>query len=281
MEKIISKALYVVSTPIGHLEDISYRAIHVLKHVDLILCEDTRVTKKLLDYYRIESPYETFHQYNENEKTMGVLTRLRQGQAIALVSDAGTPLISDPGFPLINACINEDIRVIPIGGASALLSALVASGMSTHPFYFHGFLPKKKIAKEKTLESLSQFDMTLVFYESPNRVFDTTQTMLKIFGNRRVTFARELTKKFETFTYTTLQEIEENDIQTKGEYAIVVEGFVKPVKTFNEDAIKEYDAYIDQGLSDKDAMKKVAALFQVSKRDVYQLIKVRKVDSNE
>ena len=281
MEKIISKALYVVSTPIGHLEDISYRAVHVLKHVDLILCEDTRVTKKLLDYYRIETPYEAFHQYNEHEKTIETLAKLKQGQAIALVSDAGTPLISDPGYPLIAACIDEDIRVIPIGGASALLSALVASGMSTNPFYFHGFLPKKKSAKEKTLVSLNQLETTLIFYESPNRVFDTVQAMLKVFGNRKVTFARELTKKFETFTYTTLQEIEENDIQTKGEYVIIVEGFVKPVKTFNEDAINDYNSYIEQGLSDKEAMKKIADLFKVSKRDVYQLIKVRKEDSDE
>lgn len=276
MEKIVDKALYVVSTPIGHLEDISYRAVNILKKVDLILCEDTRVTKKLLDHYDIDTHYESFHQFNEHEKTDVVVERLKDGQSIALVSDAGTPLISDPGFPLINKCIEHDLRVIPIGGASALLNGLVASGMMTHPFYFHGFLPKKKSLKQAVLEKIYHYDMTLIFYESPRRVFETIQAMLKAFGDRKVTLARELTKKFETLTYTTLNNIKENHIQQKGEYVIIVEGLKKEVKPLDEDAIKMYEKILDEGYSEKEAMKKVASAFQVSKRDVYQLIKVKK-----
>ena len=281
MEKIVNSAVYVVSTPIGHLADITYRAVNILKHVNLILCEDTRVTKKLLEYYHIDTPYQSFHQYNEHEKTDDVINLLKQGDSIALVSDAGTPLISDPGYPLITACINEGIRVIPIGGASALLNALVGSGMVSHPFYFHGFLPKKKSAKEQALESIRRFDMTLVFYESPKRVYETIQTMLKVLGNRKVSLARELTKKYETFTYSTLASIEEIDVQTKGEYVIIVEGFKEPEKIFGIEAISMYENILKEGYSDKDAMKKVADIYQVSKRDVYQLIKVKKGSNNE
>lgn len=276
MEKIIKGSLYVVSTPIGHLDDISFRAIHILKNVDLILCEDTRVTRKLLDHYGIETSYQSFHQFNENTKTNEIVEKLKENQAIALVSDAGTPLISDPGYPLIKACIDIKIRVIPIGGASALLNALVASGMMTHPFYFQGFLPKKKMAKDKTLENMKYLESTLIFYESPNRVYDTVKTMLNIFGERHITLARELTKKHETFVYSTLKNLEENDIHPKGEYVIIVEGFDAPNMEFGDQTISFYENLLEKGFTEKEAMKKVAEISGVSKRDVYQLIKIKK-----
>ena len=276
MEKIIAGALYVVSTPIGHLDDMTLRAIHILNNVDLILCEDTRVTRKLLDRYDIKTTYQSFHQHNEHSKSSDIINSLIQGQAIALVSDAGTPLISDPGYPLIKMCVESNIRVIPIGGASALLNALVASGMITHPFYFQGFLPKKKQAKIKTLESIKQLEATLIFYESPNRVYDSIQSMLEIFGDRKVTLARELTKKHETFTYSTLKNIEEINIHPKGEYVIIVEGFKHEVITLGDTTISMFETYLENGLSEKDAMKKVAEISGVSKREVYQFIKVKK-----
>jgi 16S rRNA (cytidine1402-2'-O)-methyltransferase len=281
VEKIITGALYIVSTPIGHLGDMTFRAIHILKNVDLILCEDTRVTRKLLDYYDIKTTYHSFHQHNEHSKALDVVNDLKKGQAIALVSDAGTPLISDPGYPLIKMCIDENIRVIPIGGASALLNALVASGMISHPFYFEGFLPKKKQAKTKVLEKIKNLEATLIFYESPNRVLESIQSMLEVFGDRKLTLARELTKKHETFTYSTLKNIEEIDIHIKGEYVIIVEGLIHEVIALGETTISMFETYLEKGMSEKEAMKKVAEISGVSKREVYQLIKVKKGNIDE
>ncbi len=226
MEEIQPRALYIVSTPIGHLADISYRAVHILQQVDLIAAEDTRVTRKLLTHYKIATPCTAYHSYNLKKATPQLVKRLKDGETIALVSDAGTPGISDPAYSLVTAALEENITIIPVPGASALLPALVASGLPVNRFVFEGFLPQKK-GRQKRLAMLATEERTLVFYESPHRIQKTTAELLKYFGNRRCVMARELTKKFETFYRTDLTAL--NDLlkaeKIKGEIVLIVEGF--------------------------------------------------------
>lgn len=224
-EELISGALYIVSTPIGNLGDISYRAVHILKNVDFIAAEDTRITSRLLNHYDIPTKSIPYHSYNQKSQTPKLIYKLKNQETIALVTDAGTPGISDPAYDLVRACVQEKIRIIPIPGASALLSALVVSGLPVNRFVFEGFLPLKK-GRQTKLTELKDEKRTLVFYESPHRVLKTVKQFLEFFGNRQCQMGREITKKFEEFFRGTLQELITHleSKKIKGEIVLIVEG---------------------------------------------------------
>ena len=220
----IESALYVVSTPIGNLADITLRALQILASVDCIACEDTRVTRKLLDRYCINKQLIPYHEHNGEKQRPKILQRMKKKESIALVSDAGTPLISDPGFQLVNEVIDCEYKVVPIPGASALTTALVGSGLATDQFNFIGFLPSKQVARCKKLEELKFISSTLVFYESTKRIRSVLEDMVQIFGDdRNAVIARELTKKFETIERGTLKDLSKLIVKDlKGEIVLLV-----------------------------------------------------------
>ncbi|MAQ44133.1 MAG: 16S rRNA (cytidine(1402)-2'-O)-methyltransferase [Candidatus Marinimicrobia bacterium] len=218
-------SLFVISTPIGNLDDITYRAVKILNDVDYVVCEDTRVTKRLFDKYDIDVKMITQNEYNENKKIDSISKLLVDGANLALVTDAGTPCISDPGYRLISNIKKEypDIKVIPVPGPSAVISSLSISGLPSDCFYFIGFLPKKK-GRQKKLEEISFFEGSIIIYESPKRVLKTIKDLFNILGNRKVFIAREMTKIYEQTFYTNLQSVSSGKIilKEKGEYVIVV-----------------------------------------------------------
>ncbi len=218
--------LYIVSTPIGNLEDITLRALRILKEAELIAAEDTRQTQKLLSHYGIHTTLTSYHGYNKEEKAEILLERLQKGQTIALVSDAGTPLISDPGLYLINRCIQEGVPTVPVPGASAVLCALAVAGLPTDSFLFEGFLPRKKGKRLKTLESLRSLPHTLIFFESPYRIRQTLKDCLEVLGDRPMVLARELTKVFEEIIRGRITEVIEriSNGGVKGEVTLLIEG---------------------------------------------------------
>jgi 16S rRNA (cytidine1402-2'-O)-methyltransferase len=226
-KELLASGLYIVSTPIGNFKDITLRALEILKSVDLIACEDTRHTGLLLNHYNIKNKLTSFYEYNKKERTPEIISLLKQDKSVAIVSDAGTPGISDPGYYLIREAIKENLSVIPIPGPSALLAALVVSGLSSDRFAFEGFLQKREGRKCKKLESLKTELRTMVFYDSPYRVINTLKDILEILGDRNIVLVRELTKKFETVmrgkTSEILHELENKKI--KGEIVLVVEGY--------------------------------------------------------
>lgn len=216
--------LYIVPTPIGNLEDITLRALRILKEVDVIASEDTRHTQILLSHFDISKVLTSYHDFNKEEKVPILLNLLEEGRQVALVSDAGTPTISDPGYLLINEAISHGIRVIPLPGPSALLTALSGSGLPTDAFIFSGFLPRKKNARLKIIEGFNEEKKTLIFFESPHRILSVLEEFYSVLGDRRVVIARELTKKFEEFIYGTLSEVIHRKWQVKGELTLLIEG---------------------------------------------------------
>lgn len=219
--------LYIVATPIGNLEDITLRAIRILKEVDLIACEDTRHTIKLLNYYGITTPRESYHKHNEASRSPRLLELIRGGKNIALVSDAGTPLLSDPGRTIVSLCRREEIAVVTIPGPSAAVAALSGSGLSTENFFFAGFLPARASLRKRTLQKLTSIAATLVFFESPHRLLNSLKDMAAILGPRRAGLARELTKVHEEWIMGTLDEIIDQlktQLKIRGEITLVVEG---------------------------------------------------------
>jgi len=228
MSKIVGGILYLVATPIGNLEDITYRAVKVLSSVDLIAAEDTRKTKILLDHYNINKPMMSYYSYNEKARAPQLIEKLLAGQSIALVSDAGTPGISDPAFHIVQQALENGISIIPIPGPTAFISALIASGLPTDRFVFEGFLPLKKGRKTK-YESLKLEPRTIILYESPHRIHKTLAEIQNYFGNRNVVVARELTKKFEEIVRGSIQFVQ-SELQKKeprGEYVVLIEGIRK------------------------------------------------------
>jgi len=223
---VIPGTLYLVATPIGNLDDITYRAVKVLSSVDLIAAEDTRKTKILLDHYSIAKPMTSYFSYNERQRTPQLIEKLRQGQSIALVSDAGTPGVSDPAYHIVRSALESGIPIIPIPGPSAFVSALIVSGLPTDRFVFEGFLPVKKGRKTK-LGILSTEPRTMIFYESPHRILRTLEEIRSSFGERNVVVARELTKKFEEIVRGPISSVLASltSKPTRGEYVLVVEGF--------------------------------------------------------
>lgn len=276
-------ALYLVATPIGNLEDMTFRAVRILKEADIIAAEDTRQTRKLLTHFEIAGRLVSYHEHNKIHSGPELVRLLREGQNIALVSDAGLPAISDPGQDLVRLAIEADIPVIPVPGANAALSALIASGLDTTGFRFVGFLPRDKKGLREKLSSLQSVKETLLFYESPHRVGKTLEAMHQCWGNRQVVLARELTKRYEEFARGTLEEalVMLEAAPPLGEYCLVVEGA-------SADAAREQNAsaeaiwwksltvaehverYEAEGLNRKDAMKKAAGDRGVSRRDIYQ-----------
>ncbi|MEW6685606.1 MAG: 16S rRNA (cytidine(1402)-2'-O)-methyltransferase [Candidatus Edwardsbacteria bacterium] len=218
--------LYLVSTPIGNLEDITLRALRILKEVNLIAAEDTRRTGKLLKHFKIQTPLLSFHEYNKEKQVGKLLEQWKDGKKIALVSDSGTPGISDPGYYLVLLAIQQGCQIIPIPGPTAFVSALIASGLPTNSFIFLGFLPTKRGKRERKLTELLEEQRTLIFYESPHRLLNTLDDLLKIFGERKVAIARELTKVFEEIQRGSLSQLMEHyrKKKPKGEFVLVIEG---------------------------------------------------------
>ncbi len=261
--------LYIVSTPIGNLEDITLRALRVLREVDLIACEDTRHTRKLLDHFAISKPAVSYHEHNEAARSAQLIERLNNGDSIALVSDAGTPLISDPGFRLLHAAIGAGISVVPVPGPSALLAALAASGLPTAPFLFAGFLPAKSAQRRKLLEQLRGDERTLIFYEAPHRILDALDDLAAVFGNRPIVVARELTKLHEQFLRGTASQIRAI-IDPRGEITILIgKGEPAPALTPVPEAVTALE---DKGIPRMDAIKQIAKERGLSKREVYRLV---------
>jgi 16S rRNA (cytidine1402-2'-O)-methyltransferase len=262
--------LYLVATPIGNLDDMTFRAVKILESVDVIFCEDTRVSIKLLNHFEIKKPLKTYHDFNKIIKSDAILSHLDNNQNVALISDAGYPLISDPGYYVIREVIKKGYNVVSIPGANALLTALVTSGITPHPFLFYGFLDSKDTKKTKELEALKDLKQTLIFYESPHRINKTIKRMYDVLGNRKMTLSRELTKKFEEIirgTTETLQDI--TDI--KGEMVLVVEGNIQEDTGFEGTIEEELDFYSKEGMTSKDAIKTVAKNRKLPKNDVYMI----------
>lgn len=265
------KGLYLVATPIGNLGDISSRAIDVLTKADIVACEDTRNTSKLFSLLGISAPLTPYHEHNADKVRPRLLKRLRNGEAVALVSDAGTPLVSDPGYRLVQDCIAENIYVTAVPGASALLTALQLSGLPCHRFLFEGFLPVKMSARQKELSLLADIPATLIFYESPNRLEETLNDMLVVLGNRKAAVVRELTKKFEQTVRGTFEELIANYRENgwpKGE--IVILCAPAEAKEFNENTIKDLLRSALETMSVKDAATVVARHTGGSKKQIYQ-----------
>ncbi|MBT2599855.1 MULTISPECIES: 16S rRNA (cytidine(1402)-2'-O)-methyltransferase [unclassified Oceanobacillus] len=275
-------ALYVVPTPIGNLEDITYRAIRMLKEASVIAAEDTRNTKKLLHYFEIETPLISYHEHNHQSRVNQLMERIKDGEMVALVSDAGMPAISDPGVELVQAAIAEELKVIVLPGANAALSALVGSGLTTQPFTFYGFLPRKKKEKKQILEDLQKTEGTIVFYESPYRVKDTVEVIQETYGNRNMALGRELTKRFEEYVRGTAEEIfswcMKNEM--RGEFVVMVEGrnmsdeadILQESTWWESMTLHEHVTYYisTSGFNSKEAIKQTAVDRGIPKREVYQ-----------
>lgn len=274
----LTPTLYLVPTPIGNFDDMTYRAVNILNNVDYIYCEDTRVTKVLLSHFNINTPLFNYHSFNEDKQADEIVKQLDEGKQIALVSDAGMPAISDPGFYVAKLAIEMNHKVISLPGANAGLTALIASGIPCEKFYFHGFLSSKGNKRIKQLESLLDVKETMVFYEAPHRIIDMLYDMQTVLGDRQIVIARELTKKYEEYIRGSLSNIIQNITSLKGEIVVIVKG-AEVTSAVDElltlDILKHYQYYIDKGYDDKSAMKQVASDRGVSKSDVYREIKTK------
>ena len=274
----MSGVLYLVATPIGNLEDITYRAVRTLREVDLIACEDTRHTRNLLDHYEIGRPLISYHEHNEAARAEELVAKLLAGTNVALVSDAGMPLVSDPGYRLAAAAIRAGISVVPIPGPSAVITALAAAGLPTDAFYFGGFLPPKSGQRARALEALREQTATLVFYEAPHRILDTLADVERILGLRPVVVARELTKLHEEFLRGTPAEVRAALAarpSVKGEITLLIGKAPAraPETTTIDEAVA---AHIHSGMSRMNAIKEVARKRGLSKRDVYRQTQIEK-----
>ena len=275
----MSGKLYLCATPIGNLEDITYRVVRTLKEVDLIAAEDTRNSIKLLNHFEIKTPMTSYHEYNKIDKGHYLVGQLLEGKNIALITDAGTPGISDPGEELVAMCYESGIEVTSLPGAAACITALTLSGLSTRRFAFEAFLPADKKEKKKVLQELVNETRTLILYEAPHRLVRTLEELYQVLGDRRITVCRELTKKHETAFRTTLSQALEwyTQNEPKGECVLVVEGKDRKKleqeeqKKWEEISLEEHmEYYVQQGIDRKEAMKQVAKDRGISKRDVYQ-----------
>ena len=278
-------ALYLVPTPIGNLEDMTFRAIRIMKEADVIAAEDTRNTKKLCNYFEIATPIISYHEHNKEVSGKQLLERIKQGEKVALVSDAGMPSISDPGYELTAAVIGEGLTVVPLPGANAALTALIASGLAPQPFYFYGFLSRNKKEKKLQLAELNKVRSTFILYESPHRLKDTLSLMVEVLGeSRKIVLCRELTKKFEEFLRGTIEEalVWAKEEEILGEFCLIVEGNEEAEEVEVEEwwssysVVEHVDYYINEkNLSSKEAIKQTAVDRNIGKRDVYQAYHVK------
>ena len=271
--------LYICGTPIGNLEDITIRALRILKEVKLIAAEDTRHTKKLLIHYQINTKVTSYHEYNKFKKAPYLVEILKNGQDIALVSDAGMPGISDPGYVLINLALNNNIKIIPIPGVSALITALVVSGLPTDKFVFEGFLPRKIKERKKYFQSIKNEERTIIFYEPPHRLKRALKDMLEILGDRKIVIARELTKKYEEIIRGKLTPVlsEINTKEIKGEITLVIQGGIKEKGNDTIDFLKDeciMEKYLrklkNQGYSNKNIIKIAQEKLNIPKNLIYK-----------
>jgi 16S rRNA (cytidine1402-2'-O)-methyltransferase len=267
----VAGTLYIVSTPIGNLEDITLRALRTLGEVDLIAAEDTRHSLKLLNHYGISKPMISYWGEREKIRSVEIIRRLQAGQTVALISDAGTPGISDPGAVVVRKAIEENIKVVPVPGPSALIAALSLSGLPTDVFTFIGFLPPKKTMRKKILKDLSLEKSTLVFYEAPHRLVETLNDMDQVFGGRKAALIKEITKMHEEILRGKISEIigALQERRIAGEYVIVLEGRPETNKVTIADALEEIDSLMKKGLKRKEAVKKIAADYELSSKELY------------
>lgn len=278
-EKPVKGNLYLCATPIGNLEDITLRALRILKEVDLIAAEDTRHTQKLLNHFSIETPLTSYFEHNKLEKGPHLVEYLTSGKNIALVSDAGTPGISDPGADLVTLCIDADINIVAVPGASAALNALVISGLPTEKFIFYGFLAKDNRKRDHMLAEARTQTATLVFYESPHRLQKTLHILHRLLGDRKAAAVRELTKKFEETVRGTLASLIEhfNTKAPRGEFTLVIAGISEAALEMERQEVlptpeEHVGLLVAQGVDKKQAIKQVAAIHKMPKREVYQLM---------
>lgn len=266
--------LYLVATPIGNLEDITFRAIRILKEVDIIAAEDTRQTLKLLNYYEIKKPLISYHRHNEEIKQELLIQKLKEGKNVALVSDAGTPVISDPGEIVVKEALKEGIRVIPIPGACALINAIIASGLDTKQFSFFGFLSVNKKLRKEQLKKIENEEKTVILYEAPHKINQTLKDLEKILKDRKIVIARELTKIHEEFLRGTVNEILEQYQNPIGEHIIVIEASKEKKQeeiNLEKKTLEEHYAYYEkQGFTKNEIIKKIAKDKGVSKNEIYQ-----------
>lgn len=265
-----SPSVYLIPTPIGNMEDITLRAINTLKKVEVIFSEDTRVTGILLKSLDIKKKLISSHNFNESKNEKKILEYLSNGFDVGIVTDRGTPIISDPGYELVKIAIRHHYNVIGLPGATALIPALITSGLSPMPFYFYGFLNSKDSKREKELEEMKEIKATMIFYESPHRLVDTLNAMEKILGNRNISISREISKRYEEIYRGTIREVRDELIEVKGEIVMVVEG-QKEKKNFDHiDILDHVNQFIEKGYSSKEAIKEVAHLRGLNKNEVYQ-----------
>lgn len=273
--------LFLCATPIGNLEDITFRVLQTLKEVDLIAAEDTRNSIRLLNHFDIHTPMTSYHEYNKIDKARTLIEKMQQGQNVALITDAGTPGISDPGEELVAMCYESGIEVTSLPGPAACITALTLSGLSTRRFAFEAFLPSDKKERKAVLEELKNETRTVILYEAPHRLVKTLQELYEALGNRRMTLCRELTKRYETAFRSTIEELLDyyGKEEPRGECVLVIEG--RSRKEMEKEVQKEWSAmplaqhmayYENQGISHKEAMKLVAKDRGVGKRDIYKLL---------
>ena len=263
-------ALYLIPTPIGNLDDITIRSLKLLREVDILLCEDTRVTGSLLKKYDIKQKLISCHEYNEDSIKYDVVKYIKDGLKVGLVTDQGSPIISDPGFRVVQEVIDNGYSVIGLPGATAFVPALISSGIAPSKFLFYGFLNSKNSKQKQELEALKLYPYTMIFYEAPHRIINTLENMRKIFGNRHISLSREISKLYEEIYRGTIDEILENFDKLKGEFVLIVEGNTEQVDFSDIDIISHVKLYLDDGLSEMDAFKKVAKERGISKSIVYK-----------
>ena len=261
--------LYLIPTPIGNMEDITLRAINILKEVEVIFSEDTRVTGILLKHLDIKKKLVASHEHNETKNQELALSYLKQGYNIGLVTDRGTPIISDPGYGIAKYVIEQGYNVVGLPGATALIPALIVSGLNPAPFLFYGFLNNKESKAIKELESLKNIKATMIFYEAPHRLEKTLGNMLEVFGNRHISISREISKRYEEVYRGTIKEVIEETKEAKGEFVIVVEGNTEVKSYENLSVVEHVNLYVDEDMKLMDAIKKVAKERNVSKSDIY------------
>lgn len=265
-----SPSLYLIPTPIGNLDDITVRALKVLSEVDFILCEDTRESSKLLNHFNIKKRLVSCHEYNEDKIKEYIVSELKNGKNIGLITDQGSPIVSDPGYVVSKAVIDNHFNVIALPGATAFVPALTSSGLSPSPFLFYGFLQTKESKIKKELISLSKLPYTLIFYEAPHRIEKTLMYMLEVFGNRNISIHREISKLHEEICRGTIQELIPIVPELKGEFVVVVDGNHEDIDYSSMSILEHINLYLDDGMSEKDAIKTVAKERGVAKSIIYK-----------
>lgn len=264
--------IYFIPTPIGNLEDMTIRAINTLKEVDIIACEDTRESKKLLDYYQIKKPATSYHKFNEQSKSEEIIKNAKNGISYGIITDQGMPGISDPGHILIKKCIEENVSYTILPGASALITALVGSGLDNDSFSYYGFIPKKQKDKKILYDKLSKEDKTSIIFDTPHNLLNTIKDFKELFPERKLCLARELSKKFEEYLLVDIDKINEEDLTLKGEFVLILSGKVEKESKTLSDFKEEIDEMLDKGMKTKEISKIISKKSNFPKNDIYEYI---------